>query len=246
MHIHGVGTLINVFSIICGASIGVLFGSRMSESAREVTTISLSFITALAAVDALRSAWDVSLLSQIPKGSVLFLILVALLMGVAIGLWVKIESHLEKLGESLKKRFTKGHDSPFIEGFVSSSLLFVIGPMAILGAISDGMGSGITQLTLKSILDGTASIAFAASLGWGVAFSALPVGIYQGLWTVVGFFLGLVLPHYQIVAMTAVGGVLLMGISLRLMKVKMVPVATMLPSLFLAPLVAFVFHTIAH
>ena len=245
MHLHGLGTVINIASILIGSGIGVLFGSKMSEHAREVTTISLSFITALAAVDALRSAWDPALISQIPKGSVLFLILMALLTGVAIGLWAKIETHLESFGEKLKQRFLRDNESPFIEGFVSSSLLFVIGPMAIMGAISDGMGSGITQLTLKSILDGIASIAFAASLGWGVAFSALPVGVYQGLWTVIGFFLGLVLPHYQIVAMTAVGGILLMGISLRLMKVKMVPVATMLPGLFMAPLVALIFHSIA-
>jgi uncharacterized membrane protein YqgA involved in biofilm formation len=244
MHIHGLGTIINVLSILLGSILGVTFGSRLSENAREVTTLSLSFITSLAAVDALRSVWDPSLAAALPKGAPLFLLLVALLAGVAIGLVIKIEYHLERFGEKLKARFTKDHDSPFIEGFVSSSLLFVIGPMAILGSISDGMGSGITQLTLKSILDGITSIAFAASLGWGVAFSALPVGIYQGLWTVVGFFLGLVLPHYAIVAMTALGGILLMGIALRIMKVKMVPVATMLPGLFLAPIFAILLHAL--
>ena len=116
--------------------------------------------------------------------------------------------------------------------------------MAILGSISDGMGTGISQLILKSILDGITSIAFAASMGIGVGLSILPLGIYQGLWTVIGFWLGSALPHYQILAMNSVGGILLVGIGLRLTKIKEVPVATMLPALFLAPLTALLFHLI--
>jgi hypothetical protein len=104
------------------------------------------------------------------------------------------------------------------------------------------MGNGIDQLVLKSILDGVTSIAFAASLGWGVAVSALPVGIYQFAWTGVGLFLGAVLPEYQVLAMTATGGILLLGISLRLLKIKQVPVGNLLPALFIAPLVAGLLH----
>jgi uncharacterized membrane protein YqgA involved in biofilm formation len=104
------------------------------------------------------------------------------------------------------------------------------------------MGTGISQLTLKSILDGITSIAFAASLGWGVAVSALPVGIYQLGWTAIGIFLGNVLPEYQIVSMTTVGGILLLGISFRLLRLKNVPVGNLLPALFLAPLIAGLVH----
>jgi uncharacterized membrane protein YqgA involved in biofilm formation len=107
------------------------------------------------------------------------------------------------------------------------------------------MGSGIDQLVLKSILDGITSIAFAASLGWGVAVSALPVGIYQFAWTGVGFGLGAILPEYQILAMTATGGILLLGISLRMLKIKIVPVGNLLPALFLAPLIAGALHIFA-
>ncbi len=126
-----------------------------------------------------------------------------------------------------------------MEGFVSASLVFAIGPLAILGSISDGMGEGIDQLMLKSTLDGFTSIAFAASLGWGVALSSLPVGIYQMFWTGVGITLGAVLSAYQIAAMTAVGGVLLIGISLRLLKIKEIAIANLLPAIALAPVIAF-------
>jgi uncharacterized membrane protein YqgA involved in biofilm formation len=130
--------------------------------------------------------------------------------------------------------------SPFVEGFVTASLLFVIGPLAILGSISDGMGTGIEQLTLKSILDFFAAMAFAAALGWGVAVSALPVGIYQFFWTGVGLMAGQVLADFQISAMTAVGGVLLFGIALKLLKIKEIAIGNLLPSLALAPLLAWI------
>jgi uncharacterized membrane protein YqgA involved in biofilm formation len=105
------------------------------------------------------------------------------------------------------------------------------------------MGTGIDQLVLKSTLDGFTSIAFAASLGWGVALSSLPVGIYQFIWTGIGISLGAILADYQIAAMTAVGGVLLIGISLRLLRIKDVAVANLLPAIALAPLIALLFES---
>ena len=124
----------------------------------------------------------------------------------------------------------------FINGFVDASLVFAIGPLAILGAFQDGTGQGIDQLALKSTLDGFASIAFAASLGWGVAFSAIPVGIWQGLLTVLALSLGSVMSGAAIAALTATGGVLLLGVGLRLLNLRAVAVADMLPALIIAPL----------
>jgi len=102
------------------------------------------------------------------------------------------------------------------------------------------MSTGIDQLLLKSILDFFASVAFAASLGWGVAFSAIPVGIYQGLWTIIGLGLGNILSDYQVQAMTATGGVLLLGIALKLLKIKEISIGDLLPALAFAPLLALV------
>ena len=175
-----------------------------------------------------------------PDGWPILVIVFSLLGGAIIGNWMRLEDRLEDLGIRLRDKFAKNNSSNFVEGFVSASLIFVIGPLAILGSISDGMGTGIDQLVLKSTLDGFTSIAFAASLGWGVALSSLPVGVVQFFWTGVGLFLGTVLADYQIAAMTAVGGVLLIGISLRLLKIREIAVANLLPALALAPLLSLV------
>jgi uncharacterized membrane protein YqgA involved in biofilm formation len=241
----GLGTVINISTIIIGSTLGIFLGSKFTVKTRETITTALAFITLLAAADAIKSLWDPTYISQLPKGWTILVVLLAMLIGTLIGVKLRIEDRLEVLGAKLKEKFDKEGKSPFIEGFVSSSLLFVIGPMAILGSISDGMQTGISQLTLKSILDGITSIAFAASLGWGVALSALPVGIYQFVWTGIGFGLGAVLPHYQVLAMTVTGGLLLLGIAFRLMKIRNVPVADFLPAIFLAPIIAGLVHFLA-
>ena len=104
------------------------------------------------------------------------------------------------------------------------------------------MGTGIDQLVLKSTLDFFTAMAFAATLGWGVSASAIPVGIYQFLWTGIGFFLGAILATYQILAMTAVGGILLLGIALRLLKIKQIAVGNILPAIAIAPILALIAH----
>ncbi len=130
---------------------------------------------------------------------------------------------------------TATRPSTFVEGFVTASLVFCVGPLAILGSLSDGLGQGIDQLALKSILDGFAAIAFAASLGWGVAASAIVVGIYQGSLTLVGWALGSVLSDAQVCMLAATGGLLLVGISLRLLRLRQVPVGDLTPALLVAP-----------
>jgi uncharacterized membrane protein YqgA involved in biofilm formation len=156
---------------------------------------------------------------------------------------LRIEDRLENVGEHLRRRFRASGESTFVEGFVSASLLFAIGPLAILGSISDGMSKGIDQLVLKSSLDFFSAMAFAASLGWGVLASVIPVAIYQGLWTVVGVALGSILDGYQIDAMTIAGGVLLICIGLRLLRIKEIAVGNLLPALAFAPLIAWGLHT---
>lgn len=220
----GLGTVINVSAIILGSGLGIIAGSKFKEETRNLITTALGFVTLLAAADSIRQLWNSDFVDALPKGWALLTILASLLIGALIGSALHIEQRLEVLGVKLKAKLDPNGSTPFVDGFVSASLLFVIGPMAILGSISDGMGSGIDQLVLKSILDGVTSIAFAATLGWGVAVSALPVGIYQFSWTGVGLLLGSILPSFQILAMTATGGILLLGISFKLLKIKEVPV----------------------
>lgn len=234
----GLGTVINVLAILFGSLLGIVAGSRFREDARNLITTALGFVTLLAAADSISKLWNEELVASLPKGWTLLTILIALLLGALIGNALGIEKRLEIFGSKLKRRFDPQGSSPFVDGFVSASLLFVIGPLAILGSVSDGMGTGIDQLVLKSVLDGVTSIAFAASMGWGVAVSALPVGIYQFGWTGIGFTLGAVLPEYQILAMTATGGILLLGIALRMLQIKQILVGNLLPALFLAPAIA--------
>ena len=239
----GFGTTLNIAAIIIGSVVGILIGKKLSEKFRRLITDVLGCVTAISAADALSSYWDVSLTQALPQGGAILVVVFSLLIGAAIGSWLKIEESLEVFGEKLKSKFDKKEESNFVEGFVSASLVFAIGPLAILGSISDGMGTGIDQLVLKSTLDGFTSIAFAASLGWGVALSSLPVGIYQFIWTGIGISLGAILADYQIAAMTAVGGVLLIGISLRLLRIKDIAVANLLPAIALAPLIALLFES---
>jgi uncharacterized membrane protein YqgA involved in biofilm formation len=238
----GIGTVLNISTIIIGGTLGVFIGAKISEKLRNLIIDVLGCVTIISAADALSAYWDKELTSAIPRGWVIIVIIFSLLIGALIGTVLQIEDRLENLGERLKRRFSSSSGSNFVDGFVSASLIFAIGPLAILGSISDGMGTGIDQLILKSTLDGFTSLAFAASLGWGVALSSLPVGIYQFIWTAIGLFLGSILAGYQVAAMTAVGGVLLIGIALRLLRIKQIAVGNLLPALVLAPLLALAAH----
>ena len=238
----GIGTVLNIATILVGSVLGVFIGERLKEKTRSLITDVLGMVTLLGAASAIIPLFRDQYLSSMPKGWSTMPVLIALLIGGIVGSALKLEDRVEHLGEYLRKRF-KSEEGSFVEGFLNSSLLFAIGPLAILGSISDGMSKGIDQLTLKSILDGFASMAFASSLGWGVAASAISVGIYQGLWTVSGLFLGNIMKDYQVDAMTITGGILLLGIGFRLLKIKDIPVGNLLPALFLAPLIAALFHS---
>jgi len=238
----GFGTVLNILAIIIGGTLGVFIGGRISEKLRNLITDVLGCVTVISAADALSAYWDQDLQDAMPKGWVILVVVFSLLVGAVIGSLLRVEDRLENFGLNLKTRFSKDGGSNFVEGFVSASLIFAIGPLAILGSISDGMGTGIDQLVLKSTLDGFTSLAFAASLGWGVALSSLPVGIYQFAWTAIGLFLGSILTDYQVSAMTAVGGILLIGIALRLLRIKQIAVGNLLPALALAPLLALAAH----
>jgi uncharacterized membrane protein YqgA involved in biofilm formation len=238
MMFPGIGTVINIVAIVGGATLGVLVGTRMKEKTRILLTDVLGLVLILGAASAVLPLWSTRYVESVPQGWTLLIVLGSLLIGGLIGSLLKLENRLDGLGERLRIKFKASSESPFVEGFVAASLLFAIGPLAILGSISDGMGTGIDQLILKSTLDFFAAMAFATSLGWGVAVSAIPVAIYQTSWTLVGLGLGEILDGYQIDAMTVVGGIMLMCIALRLLNIKHVAVGNLLPALAVAPVLA--------
>ena len=240
----GLGTVINVIAVLIGSSIGIAVGTRITKAATSLITDILGLITLLGATSAIIPLWGSNFTSSFPKGASLLIILASMLIGGLLGSALSLETRLDSFGENLRKKFKASQESPFVEGFVSSSLLFVIGPLAILGSVSDGMSQGIDQLVLKSSLDFFAAMAFASTLGWGVAASIIPVALYQGFWTIIGLVSGSILIQYQIDAMTICGGLMLVGIALRLLDIKKIAVANLLPALVIAPLIATAVHVL--
>lgn len=236
--IEGTGTLINVLAIASGTLIGTVAGSRFKESTRELVTQAMGMITLIAAADALSAFWEDGFQSAFSRGVPILVVLFSLAAGALLGSSLRIEERIGEFGESLKRRFSRGDNPRFVEGFLAASVLFVVGPMAILGSISDGMGKGIELLVLKSTLDFFIAIAFTTSFGWSVGLSVIPVAIYQLSWTAVGFGLGEILNEVQVMALTVVGGALLVAISLFALGIKRIAVGNLLPALAIAPIVA--------
>jgi uncharacterized membrane protein YqgA involved in biofilm formation len=234
------GTIINVFSILIGAGIGVALGHRLPENISRTLTDALGLVVLVIGGLNLIALTDSSFVAAVGSAGTLLVVLASLVVGSVLGSMLKIEQRLSHFGTWLQLKASRGGDKEkFIEGFVNASLLFTIGPMAVLGALQDGLGQGFDVLALKSSLDGLTSVAFAAALGWGVAFSANTVGIWQGLLTLLAASAGTLMSDALVASITATGGVLLLGTGLRVLQIRMVSVADMLPALVLAPLITW-------
>lgn len=244
----GLGTIINVVAIVGGATIGVLLGNRLPEKMSRVLTDAMGLVVLVIGAINLMALWDSEYVEAVTSAGTLLVVLGALLIGGIAGSLLQIEERLESFGGWLQKKTSKDNQDSskekFIEGFVNASLLFTIGPMAVLGALSDGLGQGFETLALKSTLDGFTAIAFAAALGWGVAFSAIPVGVWQGALTAVAAFAGALMPAAVVSAITATGGILLLATGLRVLQIRMVSVASLLPALIVAPLLTLLVQAV--
>ena len=199
------GTLINVGAIIAGSALGILFGSRLSENLKKTVIAGMGLFTTAVG------------LQMFLKTENALVVLGALILGAILGEWAGLEDGLQVLGTWLEKRFSgssDGNSSHFVRGFLTASVLFCTGPMGVLGSISDGLKGDYLTLSIKSVLDGITSIAFASTLGLGVAFSALPVLAYQGLISLLAAQLNSIMSTNMMNEMTATGGVLLMGIGI--------------------------------
>lgn len=238
----GIGTLTNVLTVLLGSGLGLLVGHRLTERIRTTVTAALGLVTLLIAADAAVAVFDPALAAAVGDQAPVLIVLGSLAIGGIIGSAVRLEDRVESVGGWLQRRLAArgGHDR-FVEGFVVSSLVFCVGPLTILGSLTEGFGGGPDQLLVKSVLDGFASLAFAASLGIGVMASALSVAVVQGGLTLVGLVVGDVLPEAHLAALTAVGGLILIGVALRLLDLARFAVADLLPALVIAPaLVALV------
>lgn len=234
------GTIINVFAILFGAGLGVALGHRLPEKISRTLTDALGLVVLVIGGLNLVALSDSSFVAAVTSAGTLLVVLASLVIGSVVGSILGIERRLSHFGTWLQLRVSRSGDKEkFIEGFVNASLLFTIGPMAVLGALQDGLGQGFDVLALKSTLDGLTSVAFAAALGWGVAFAAIPVGLWQGLLTILAASAGTLMSDALVASITATGGVLLLGTGLRVLQIRMVSVADMLPALVLAPLITW-------
>ncbi len=237
--IPGVGTAVNVLTVLVGALLGRVLGNRLPSRTRELVTDGLGLVTLLIAATSAVAVLDPELSDEVGDSAPMLIVLGAVIIGGITGSLLRLEERVEGLGGWLQTRLAGETGSEerhrFIEGFVVSSLIFCTGPLTILGSLNDGLGNGADELFLKSALDGFAAIAFAAAFGWGVAASAITIVVVQGSLTVLGVLLGDVLPDAHLSAITASGGLLLVGIALRLLRIREVAVADLLPALLVAP-----------
>ncbi|GAA0979129.1 putative membrane protein YdfK [Nocardioides aquaticus] len=237
--VPGLGTLVNVVTVLVGAGLGRVLGDRLPTRTRDLVTDALGLVTLLIAGTSAVAVLDPALAERVGDSAPMLIVLGAVVGGGIIGSALRLELRLEQLGGWLQRRLTRRASADrerFVEGFVVASLLFCTGPLTILGSLNDGLGNGADQLYLKAVLDGFAAMAFAASFGWGVAASVVTVVVVQGSLTLLGVLLGDVLPAAELAATTAVGGLVLVGVALRLLRIREVAVADLLPALLLAPL----------
>lgn len=231
----GIGTVVNVATVVVGALLGLALGNRIPDRTKETITSVLGLFTIVIGGMSVVSMTTADLTGAVGSFGMI-IVLASLLVGALVGSWLQVERRLEQGATWLRGRFTASGDAArFVDGLVTSTLVFCVGPLAILGSLSDGLGRGAEQLLVKSVLDGFAAMAFASTLGWGVLASAATVGLIQGSLTALGYFAGDVLSVAQVDALTATGGVILLGLALRLLNLKQVPVGDLLPALLLAP-----------
>ncbi len=219
----GVGTAINVVAVLVGGGIGTLVGARLPEGMRTTAMQAIGIVTLLVGVSNFLE-FDNPLVP-----------LVSVVLGLVVGEVIGIEGGLKRFGDYLEKRFSRG-GSPVSKAFVTTSLLFCVGPLTIIGSFEDGLTGNYELLALKSALDFIASLAFASVLGWGVLLSAGTVLLVQGALTLGAGFIEPIVTEAMISAATATGGVLILGLGLMLLDLKEVRVANMLPALAFAPL----------
>ena len=241
MDFAGAGTALNVTTVLVGALAGMAIGGRLPDATREVVTDCLGLVTLLMAGLSVMDVLSPALASAVGSSAPVLIVLGALLIGGVAGSLLGIERRLGTLAGTVQGYLGRGREDAaarerFIEGWLTASLLFCVGPLTILGTLDDGLGRGIDKLALKSALDGFAALAFASTFGIGVLMSAVSVAVVQGLLTLVGVLVGSILPEAHIAALTATGGLILVGISMRLLRIRQIPVGDMLPALVVAPL----------
>lgn len=225
------GTIVNVASILLGCSIGFILKSKFPEKIGKIVIQGLGLASLL-----------IGMQMALKINNILLLIF-SLVIGGIIGEMMGIEEGLERFGEKVKLKIKNNTASErFVEGFVTASLLYCVGSMAIMGALKEGLSGNPDILYAKSLMDGVTSIAFTAAMGIGVIFSAIPVFLYQGGITLLAKLIKDFLSPEIINEMTAVGGILILGIGFGLLEIKKIKIGNLLPAILVAAFLAATFN----
>lgn len=220
-----IATVVNAALILAGSFIGLLFRKRIKQQFSDAIMAGLALCVAMIGIKSALGSNDT------------LCVIICMALGILLGEALRIEDKLDALGAFLKKRFIKGGgESRFTEAFMSASLLFCMGSMAIMGSLEAGVKQDYTIIFSKSVIDGISAVTFSAAMGVGIAFSALAVLLYQGALTLLAIWIGPLLSGAVVAEMSAVGGLLILGIAINmlgLMGDRKVRVGNMLPAMFL-------------
>ena len=231
--IPGLGTALNTGTVLAGTTLGLAFGRLIPESLQRIIRVAIGLFVMVIGI-------QMALKTRNP-----LVLLVSVLVGVVIGELLRIDAGLQALARWVEARTRRGGEPGRVSlAFITTSLIFVVGPLAVLGSFADGTKGDITLLAIKSTLDGVTSMVFAATLGWGVYLSALSVLIVQGTLTLLAFLVHAGLTDLETAELTAAGGIAVLAIGLGLLDIKAIKVANFLPSLVVAPLLAGLLHAI--
>jgi uncharacterized membrane protein YqgA involved in biofilm formation len=229
--IHGLGTLLNTATVLAGAAIGLTLGRVIPASLHQTIRAAIGLFVAVIGI-------QMALKTHNP-----LILLISVLLGVLFGELLRLDDGVRAIGAWAERRMGRGGEPGRVSlAFITTSLIFCVGPLTILGSFQDGTTGDITLLAIKSTLDGVTSIVFAATLGWGVILSAISVLVVQGTLTLIAFVLHAGLTDLETAELTAAGGIAVLGIAVGLLELKAIKVANFLPALVVAPLLAGILH----
>jgi hypothetical protein len=222
------GTIVNVSTIVAGSLLGYFFNSKLPQRIVKIIFQAIGLFTLYIGI------------TMTMKTHQILILIFSMVLGSALGEWINIEKYINRFGDWIKKKIHSGNEN-FSEGMITAFLLFCMGSMTILGAFQEGTIGKSDLLIAKSVMDGFSSLALASALGLGVAFSVIPLIIFQGGLTLLAGWLGNLMPDMVVDEMSAVGGLMLVGLGFTILEIKKIKVVNMLPALVFAVILGYIF-----
>jgi uncharacterized protein len=222
------GTIVNVATVIAGSLLGYFFHSKLPQRIARIIFQAIGLFTIYIGI------------TMTMKSHQILILIFSMVLGSAVGEWIDIDQYINRFGDWVKRKLKTGNET-FSEGMITAFLLFCMGSMTILGAFEEGTHAKSDLLIAKSVMDAFSSLALASALGIGVAFSVIPLIIFQGGLTLLAAWIGNLMPQTVVDEMSAVGGLMLVALGFSIMEIKKIKVVNMLPALVFAVLLAYLF-----